>query len=113
MSAWSCRLLKPPQTRYGTVVMMVAVKVCAERHDEKQPSGKSRERQELRRENSQGNLVPCRLRGSFRVGLFTAYGCGLYLQPALKNGVGLLRKRQSFDQQRQWHTPLAGPLQTK
>ena len=54
---------------------------------------------ELRRENSQGNLVPCRLRGSFRTGLFTAYGCGLYLQPALTNGVALLRKRQSFDQQ--------------
>src|SRR3990172_7169741 len=95
MSAWCCRLLRPPRARYGTVVMM-AVMVCAERHNKKQSSGIVVERQELRRENRQGNLVACRLWGSFRAVLFTAYGCGLYLQPALKNGVALLRKRQSL-----------------
>ena len=77
---------------------MMAVTVCAERHDEEQSSGISCERQELRQEISQDNLSACfRLWISFRADLFTAYGCGLYLQPALKNGVALLRKRQSFD----------------
>jgi hypothetical protein len=32
MSAWLLRLLKAPRARYGTVMMM-AVMMCAQRHD--------------------------------------------------------------------------------